>query len=436
MTEGMRSKRTMPVGAAHSVGARVGAIGVALALLGTGCHRAVSIGGPARTPPALSLPAGGRGTRASTPAPIVPVPNGGEDNLVTLNGTARSVETTASVTGLSSLHLAGSSRLTATGDVVDHSGHHLGAGTLRADGTDLIVSATSLTLTSRLRVQPGSVTVNTGASGSVDLGFSASATVTSGHITFQPPPPAPPLTAAPAPGTPAPVAPTTTVPPPIAITGPVTVTAGGLEIAGTGLQLLNAPIDVAVSAGEGDLSWAGSGSITTARGALRATYLGVRAQQLQATIHRSGSQVDIRGMGLALQAYADGVPQLRVPARVDVLSTGATTGFLGRRPAIVWTPRNLDNVYDMAILSIRPGNAAAGGVHLGLLPMPPMFGGEPHALVGGDTAGLKGGAAVDSLIARHGDDKRSIGYDAPAGVALVLIVQGNFDPITVTVTTN
>ena len=112
-----------------------------------------------------------------------------------------------------------------------------------------------------------------------------------------------------------------------------------------------------------------------------------------------------------------------------------TTGFLARRHAFVWTPRNLDNTYDMAILSIHPGNAAARGVHLGLLPMPAMFGGEPHALVGGDTAGLKGGDTIDSLVARHGDDKRSIGYDAPPGVPLVLIVQGNFDTITVTVTT-
>jgi hypothetical protein len=90
----------------------------------------------------------------------------------------------------------------------------------------------------------------------------------------------------------------------------------------------------------------------------------------------------------------------------------------------------------MAILAIHPVNAAAGNVHLGLLPMPPMFGGEAHALTGGDTGGLKGGGAVDSLIARNGDDKRSIGYDAlPPGTVLVLVVQGNFDPITVTVTT-
>ena len=129
--------------------------------------------------------------------------------------------------------------------------------------------------------------------------------------------------------------------------------------------------------------------------------------------------VAVHGTGLALQAYANGVPQLRISARIDVLSTGATTGFFAYRHAFVWTPRNLDNHYDMAILSIHPGNAAARGVHLGLLPMPAMFGGEPHAAVGGDTAGLKGGDAIDSLIARHGDDKRSIGYDAarrrPAG---------------------
>jgi hypothetical protein len=53
----------------------------------------------------------------------------------------------------------------------------------------------------------------------------------------------------------------------------------------------------------------------------------------------------------------------------------------------------------------------------------------------GDTGGLKSGDPIDSLIARNGDDKRSIGYDAPAHTLLVLVVEGNFDPITVTVQT-
>jgi hypothetical protein len=216
----------------------------------------------------------------------------------------------------------------------------------------------------------------------------------------------------------------------------VTLKATGLQVSGSGLRLVDAPTDLSVASSEADLSWAGSGSIITSQGPpLQATYLGVRAQQLHATLHRASGTVEVHGTGLALQAYANGVPQLRTRAQIDVLSTGATTGFLGRRHAFVWTPRNLGNTYDMAILSIHPGNAAASGVHVGLQPMPPMFGGEAHALVGGDTAGLKGGDAIDSLVARHGDDKRSIGYDAPPGVPLVLIVQGNFDTVTVTVTT-
>jgi hypothetical protein len=214
----------------------------------------------------------------------------------------------------------------------------------------------------------------------------------------------------------------------------VTLRGTGLQVSGAGLRLLNPPTQLVVASGEADLSWAGSGSITTGQGPLHATYLGVRAQDLHATLVRSGSAVQVNGTGLALQAYANGVPQLRISARIDVLSSGATTGFFHLRHAFVWTPRNLDNHYDMAILSIHPGNAAAGGVHLGLLPMPAMFGGEPHGTVGGDTAGLKSGDAIDSLIARHGNDKRSIGYDAPAGVPLVLIIEGNFAPITVTVT--
>jgi hypothetical protein len=348
------------------------------------------------------------------------------------------VETTATVTGLSSVHLSGSSVLTATADVIDDRGHDLGSGTLTANGTDVVVSSTSLQLTSRLRVQPGQVIVNNGAAGTIGIGFSGTATATSAHLTFQPPPAtpaAPAVTPAPAAGSPATVVATTTVPPPVAVTGPVTIRADGLQISGADLHLVNPPTDFDLTSSEADLSWAGSGSLTTAAGPLQAAYLGVRAQQLHATVDRAAAEVDVHGSGLALQAFADGVPQLRVPARVDILSRGATTGFLVTKHAFVWTPRNLANTYDMAILSIRPANAAAGGVHLGLQPMPPMFGGEPHASVGGDTAGLKSGDAIASLIARHGDDKRTIGYDAAPGVPLVLVIQGNFDPITVTVTT-
>lgn len=190
-----------------------------------------------------------------------------------------------------------------------------------------------------------------------------------------------------------------------------------MQVIGTDLRLVDAPTDLVVSSSEADLSWAGSGSITTAQGPLQTTDLGVRAQQLHVSLHRAAAEVDVHGTGLALQAYANGAPQLRTAARIDILSTGATTGVLGKHHAFVWTPRNLGNTYDMAITSIHPVNAAAGGVYVGLAPMPPMFGGEPHALVGGDTAGLKGGIAIDSLIARHGDDKRSIGYDTPAGHA-------------------
>lgn len=417
---------------------RTVAVAGALALLATGCRGTPVLSGsnltPLTTAPASASgsPAGGPGAAApdGSPAPVqAPVPGAGDDNLVTLDGKARSVETTATITGLSSVHLSGTPTLTASGEVTDHAGHLLGSGTLRADGSDVTVAGTNVQLASRLRVQPGGVTAS---SGSVGLAFSGSATIAAGRITFQPPAPPAPTTAA---GS-APTAPvSTTVPPPVAVAGPVTIRSSGVQIAGADLRWVDAPADLGVSSSEADLSWAGSGSITTSHGPIQSTYLGVRAQQLQATLHRSSSAVDVHGTGLALQAYANGVPQLRVPARIDILSTGATTGFLGYRHAFVWTPRNLGNTYDMAILSIHPGNAAAGGVHIGLLPMPAMFGGEPHASVGGDTAGLKGGGAIDSLIARHGDDKRSIGYDAARGVPLVLIIQGNFDPITVTVTT-
>jgi len=321
--------------------------------------------------------------------------------------------------------LSGASVLSvASADVVDTAGHDHGTGSLTAQGPDLTVAGTGLTLGGTLRVQPSVVSL-AGAT----VSMPNPTTVMSARLTFQAPASAasPGATAAPSP------------PPPVTLTGPVTIRAASGVVAGitgSGIRWTDAPADIGVSSGEADLSWAGAGTITTAAGTLKAGYLGVLAQQLSATLHRGEGQVAVQGTGLALQAYADGVPQIRTTARVDILSTSATTGnFFSLKPAFVWTPRNLNSTYDMAILSIRPGNAAASGVHLSLLPMPPMFGGEPHALVGGDTSGLKSGAAIDALVARNGDDKRSIGYDAPVHATLVLIVQGNFDPITVTVQT-
>ena len=378
-----------------------------------------------------------------TAAPIAVVPPGGpaspgtpggqgapaSGNLVTLAGQARSVETTAALGGLGSIHLSGPSVLTVTADVTDGAGVHHGVGTLTAQGSDLVVAGTGPQLRGRLVVRPGSVTVDAPA-----IDATGSVTVTAAKLTFQAPTPAPPTTNA---GS---TAATTTVPPPPPVTleGPVTLQAAGTVtpmVSGTGLRVVDAPADLHVSSTEADLSWAGPGSITTEDGRpIQAHFLGVRAQQLGATLHRSPKQVDVRGTGRALQAYADGVPQFRTPARFDVSSTRATTGFLRHRRAFVWTPRNLGSTYDMAILRIRPGNAAAGSVHIGLQPMPAMFGGEPHSAVGADTSGLEGGDRIDSLIARNGDDKRSIGYDAPPGSVLVLVIEGNFEPITVTIT--
>jgi hypothetical protein len=386
---------------------------------------------------------GGHASTGPTPAPVPLSPTAGPGppgapngsgapsagNLVTLAGQARSVETTAALGGLASIHLSGPSVLTVTADVTDAAGVHHGTGTLTARGSDLVVAGTGPQLRGRLIVRPGSVTVDSPA-----IDATGPLTVTAAKVTFQAPAPAPPATngASPAPTTTAPP------PPPVTLQGPVTVqSAGSISpmVSGTGLRMVDPPADLHLASPEADLSWAGSGSITTEDGRpIQAGFLGVRAQQVDATLHRSPGQVDVRGTGRALQAFADGAPRLGTPARFDVLSTGATTGFFVKRRAFVWTPRNLGSTYDMAILRIRPGNAAARSVHIGLQPMPAMFGGEPHSAVGGDTSGLRSGDRIDSLVARNGDDKRSIGYDAPAGSVLVLVVEGNFDPITVTVT--
>ena len=349
-------------------------------------------------------------------------------NLVTLAGQARSVETTSALAGLATIHLSGPSVLTATIDVTDAAGHHLGTGGVKAVGNDVVVTGPGLTVRGRMRIQPDQVTLNDGASGAVALDLPARSTIAAGTITFQPPsPPASAASTAPA---------TTLPPPPVTLSGPIAVGSGSIEVTGSSLRFTDAPAEMQLASPEADFSWAGSGSITTATTApLQAAYLGVRAQRLNVSVRRSPAAVDVGGTALALQAFADGLPQLRTSARVDIASAHAATGLLNQKRAFVWTPRNLGSTFDMAILRIRPANAAAAGVHIGLLPMPPMFGGEPHGLTGGDTTGLKGGIAIQSLIARHGDDKRSIGYDAPPGVQMELILEGNFDPITVSVPT-
>ncbi len=395
---------------------------VAVTMAAAGCS---GTGGESHAPGTI-----GSGAVPPTPAPGpvqvpvtgVPTPSG---NLVTLAGQARSLETTAPLAGLTSVHLTGASELTGSGDVVDRTGRDLGSGTLRVVGTDVSVTGPGIQLSSRVRVQPGQVTV-----GATTLTLAGLSTISAAIMTFQPSPPPSPPPSSTAPG------PTTTIPPPVQVSGPVRVQAGTFQITGTSLRLVDAPTDLHLTSSETDLSWAGTGAITTGAGPIQAGYLGVRAQQLDATVRRGPAAVDVRGTALALQVFANGVPQLRTPARFDVLSTHATSGFLGKRRAFVWTPRNLGSTYDMTILRIRPGNPAAGNVHIGLQPMPPMFGGDAHALVGADTRGLKSGDLIDSLIARNGDDKRTIGYDGPAGVNLVLIIEGNFDPIVVSVTTS
>jgi hypothetical protein len=364
---------------------------------------------PITLPTSPPTQAQGPGPTATTTPVTFPITN----NLVTLDGQARSVETTASLSGLSSIHVSGDPVLTVDGAVAGR-----GVGTLTAAGGDVTITGTEMAVAGRARIQPGVVTLNSSGLQSTSVTLSQTAVVSAVTLTFQPK-----------------VTNSSTTVPSVSLTSPVTVTNASAGLGGGDLRWVDAPSELHAVTSEGDLSWAGSGDIQTGNGPLRATYLGVRAQDMVATLQRSSSTVTVNGTGHALQAYANGVPQFRVPARIDVLSTGATTGFLGRRHAFVWTPRNLNSVFDMAILSIHPGNAAGGSVHVGLLPMPPMFGGEPHALVGGDTSGLKGGSAIDSLIARNGDDKRSIGYDAGAGQEIVLIVQGNFDTITVTIPT-
>ena len=248
----------------------------------------------------------------------------GDDNMVTIDAQARSVETTAAATGLSAVHLSGTSVLTATGEVVDRSGRSLGNGSQPAEGTDVLVTAcSSLELTGQLRVQPSLVS----ASGGLGVSFAVSATVASAHLTFQPPAPLAP--AAPAPGSGSAsattVATTTTVPPPVPVAGPVILKATSLQISGRACAWWMLPADLTVSSSEADLSWAGSGSIITSHGPLQANLISgaSRATPRRRAPHqrqRRGPWHRIGAAGLRQRCAPIAVHR---GAQIDVLSTGA-----------------------------------------------------------------------------------------------------------------
>jgi hypothetical protein len=338
--------------------------------------------------------------------------------------------------------------------VVSVDGRDLGDGVVSATGAGAGVRSggRDLRLDAAVRVVRGTVIVSGGT-------LSGAPVVTvRGVLSFSPTPKQTNSSASSAP-------PTTAAPVPLASGAKVTPrsVAGGdqpvAEISGANLEWTDAPSQLTVRADRvrHDLSWAGTGHIIGGGVDVAPEFNGLRLTAVDATITRHGASSDVNGTAAVVQVYADGLPKLRTTASIGLRQDAggifrvpeALTVPAGQRGRFIWAPRNTGRA-DMNILRIRPASPDASWVAVRLETAPPMWGGEPHAGVGGDTTGLSaqgsGGlfrsdkaARIDATLGSGKADRREIAFDVPGGAVrgqhvLRVVLEGNFDPITVEVT--
>lgn len=371
-------------------------------------------------PATIASPPAEPATTLVTSAPVPP------RTTTSFQGTARSVAFEG-VVSLDRLALADDATVDATGEVVDSSGRPLGRGQLTAGGAGTTVAATGMSYAGKLLVQRGVVRLQEpGRVQGVDA-----VTVSAPRLSFR--------------STASPQAQPTTLRSPVTVRDIFAV-----EVQGNGARLSRPPAELrlAKGAGRATLSWAGRGSIEApGHVKLSGQWLGVKATSLAATLRVA--DLVLQGEATVQQVYVDGSPRLPA-AEVGVELVTAPTAAIpaGSRGKFTWAPRNSSDV-DMAMTRISPANAQARWVNLALEPLPPMYGGEDKTPPGGDTSGLaKGGTAfffgagsavpINSVILPHTADRRDITFDVPSGTApgryqLVLRVEGNFKPVTVTV---
>lgn len=231
----------------------------------------------------------------------------------------------------------------------------------------------------------------------------------------------------------------------------VTVTDGATAVdLGEGKRWDDAPPELRLrDKGRSTLSWAGGAGrvVGPNREPITATKtLGVKADGLAGTITRTNQGLTIRAEGRLRQAYADALPRIPARGRVDVKTTPAPLAA-GAKGRFTWAPTNTTD-YDLAISRIRPGNDHGSWVNLALDHLPMMCGRPTCDRHGGVTDGLgkkgsggflAGGAKrINCVILPGTGDERDITFDVPAGTPpgdynLVLVLEGNFEPITVTV---
>ena len=191
-------------------------------------------------------------------------------------------------------------------------------------------------------------------------------------------------------------------------------------------------------------SWAGSGDIAVDGQHLSGEFLGAMSQpgSLTVTLTRTPDVVQVVGSGAVQQVFVEGQPVLRTTAQVDRLRSDITVhaGDNNDSTYVTWAPRNT-GTFGACILRISPRSGHAEWVNLGLQHMPPMFGGEQHEQVGGDTSGLGdngrlfgGPDAIDSFISVGDADRRDLSVSVPAGTPagvypIEIALEGNFDPV-------
>lgn len=334
-----------------------------------------------------------------------------------LHGTARSVAFQGEVRGFDHLALGGAGRVAATGTVVDVHGHNWGRGTITLDGPGVSVQGPGLAYQGAFRFHPGQVAI-------IGIGvLTVSRLVGNGStVNFF----------------------SQTTQANTRLDGPVSIKdLSTASVTADGSTVTGLPPVLTIDDGGGrrsTLSWAGAGAI----GAWSGQFLGVKASSISGTLRVP--DLDLTAKGTAQQVYVDGVPKLKAaPVQVDVVTPPGSIAA-GHRGALDWAPRNNSDI-DMVILRVRPDSRAAAWVNLALQPAPAMAGGEPGPQVGGDADGLgkKGGglfsssaAGLNVVIVPHTADQKRLTIDVPAGTKrghyeIVLVVEGNFDPVRVVV---
>jgi hypothetical protein len=188
-------------------------------------------------------------------------------------------------------------------------------------------------------------------------------------------------------------------------------------------------------------SWAGSGEIAVADQHLSSEFLGAMGS-LTVMLTRTADAVQLTGSGGVQQAFVDGQPALNTKADIERLRANITVhaGDTNGSSYVTWAPRNKGS-FAVCILRVAPRSGHAEWVNVGLQHMPPMFGGEQHAPIGGDTSGLGdsgrlfgGPDAIDSFIGVGAADRRDLSLSVPNDTApgtytIEIAIEGNFDPV-------